>query len=125
MLVSRGALMSATQLATYDVTKGQLKRWGLTDGPVVHCMASLAASLALTTAIAPLDVTYTAYLAGPHLGRHYTSPLACAQSLIDDGGLRAMFRGWTPLWLRFLPSSVFTFLIYEQSRRILLGKYLE
>jgi hypothetical protein len=34
-------------------------------------------------------------------------------------------RGWTPLWLRFLPSSVLTFAIYEQARLLLLGKYLD
>lgn len=125
VLVARGAIMSATQLATYDKTKGALKQMGLTDGPVVHCVASLAASLTLTTAICPLDVTYTAYLAGPSLGKSYVSPLACARELVAEGGAVAMFRGWTPLWLRFLPSSVLTFLIYEQSRRLLLGQYLD
>ena len=34
-------------------------------------------------------------------------------------------RGWVPLWLRFLPSSVLTFHIYEQARRLLLGSYLD
>ena len=125
VLVARGAIMSATQLATYDKTKGLLKRAGLEDGPLVHCVASLAASLVLTTAICPFDYTYTAYLAGPHLGRSYANPLACARELVTQGGLGAMFRGWTPLWLRFLPSSVLTFVIYEQSRKLLLGNYLD
>lgn len=125
VLVARGALMSATQLTTYDKSKGQLKSFGLTDGPVVHCLASLAASLTLTTAICPLDVTYTAYLAGPMLGRPHATPLACARALVDEGGVQALFRGWVPLWLRFLPSSVLTFLIYEQARRMLGGRYLE
>ena len=124
VLVARGALMSATQLATYDATKAWLRHVGLVDGPLVHCIASLAASLTLTTAICPLDVTYTAFLAGPSLGRHYSSPLACARALVHEDGVRAMLRGWVPLWLRFLPSSVLTFLIYEQSRRIMLGEYL-
>ena len=126
VLVARGALMSATQLATYDKTKGFLKSaCGLSDGPVVHCVASFVASLTLTTAICPLDVTYTAYLAGPSLGKAYASPLACARQLVAEGGPGAMLRGWTPLWLRFLPSSILTFLIYEQSRRLLLGRYLD
>ena len=125
VLVARGAIMSATQLATYDQTKGKLKAIGLEDGPVVHCMASLVASLVLTTAICPADVIYTSYLAGPSMGRNYVSPLDCANALWTEGGAQAMFRGWMPLWLRFLPSSVLTFLIYEQSRQVLTGSYLD
>ena len=125
ILVARGAIMSATQLATYDAGKARLKALGFTDGPLVHCGASLAASLTLTTAICPFDVTYTAFLAGPSLGRPYANPMAAAQKLVQEGGATALFRGWTPLWLRFLPSSVLTFLIYEQSRRVLLGAYLD
>ena len=86
VLVARGALMSATQLATYDMSKQRLKLWGLVDGPLVHCVASLAASLALTTAICPLDVTYTAFLAGPSLGREFATPWACASALVQEGG---------------------------------------
>ena len=70
-------------------------------------------------------MTYTAYLAGPSLGRSHLSPLACARALLDEGGPAAMFRGWVPLWLRFLPSSVLTFLIYEQTRKMLVGAYLD
>jgi hypothetical protein len=94
----------------------------VTDGPALHVAASFVASLTLTTAIAPLDVTYTRYL----VGGQYASPLACAAEMVRDGGVAALFRGWTPLWVRFLPSSVLTFLVYEQSRRVLLGKsYLD
>ena len=117
--------MSATQLATYDWSKGRLKAMGFSDGPEVHCAASLAASLTLTTAICPLDVTYTAYLAGPAVGRPYPNALACARALVAEGGPQALLRGWVPLWARFLPSSILTFVIFEQSRRILIGQYLD
>jgi hypothetical protein len=125
VLIARGALMSATQLATYDLSKRQLKAIGMSDGPEMHCAASLAASVTLTTAICPLDVIYTAFLTGPSLGRTYTSAAACARSLVAERGPAALFRGWTPLWARFLPSSVLTFIIFEQSRRLLLGNYLD
>ena len=39
----------------------------MVDGPVVHCVASLAASLTLTTAICPLDVIYQRTRASLHL----------------------------------------------------------
>lgn len=125
VLVARGALMSATQLTTYDWTKRRLKAdFGAVDGPALHIGSSFAASLTLTTAICPLDVTYTRFLVDSG-GGGPTTPLGSAQALVAEGGAAALFRGWIPLWARFLPSSVLTFVIYEQSRRILLGKYLE
>ena len=117
--------MSATQLATYDQIKVKMRALGFRDGPVVHSIASFAASIVLTTAICPLDVTYTFYTAGSSIGRPFSSPLACVRVLLDEGGPQALFRGWLLLWARFLPSSVLTFHIYEQSRRLLLGKYLD
>eukprot|EP00928_Gymnodinium_smaydae_P040475 TRINITY_DN27451_c0_g2_i1.p1 TRINITY_DN27451_c0_g2~~TRINITY_DN27451_c0_g2_i1.p1 ORF type:complete len:328 (-),score=42.62 TRINITY_DN27451_c0_g2_i1:561-1511(-) len=125
VLIARGALMSATQLATYDLAKHRLRSLQFDDGPVMHCIASLAASLSLTTAICPLDVTYTAYLAGPAVGQTYPNAFACARSLVSQGGPLALMRGWVPLWARFLPSSVLTFVIFEQSRRLLIGNYLD
>ena len=111
VLVARGALMSATQLTTYDWTKRQLKQeLGVADGPALHIGSSFVASLTLTTAICPLDVIYTKFLhAGPP-----ATPLSSARQLLHEGGAAALFRGWTPLWARFLPSSVLTFVIYER-----------
>ena len=52
-LVARGAVMSSTQLATYDATKRRLQTSGLADGPLVHSAASVAASRAPLAAIYP------------------------------------------------------------------------
>ena len=125
VLVARGALMSSTQLATYDQAKRQLQGAGLPDGPLVHSAASVAASLVLTTAICPLDVVLTNYQAGPSVGRPYASAWAAASDLVRTDGPIALMRGWLPLWARFLPSSFLTFHIFEQTRRVLIGKYLD
>lgn len=125
ILVLRGAVMSATQLATYDTSKKWLIGRGAADGPAVHAAASVAASLVLTSAICPLDVVLTTYQAGPSVGRPYCSAWACAAALVHEGGPSALARGWTMLWARFLPSSFLTFIIYEQSRRALVGTYMD
>ena len=122
LLVARGAVMSGTQLATYDSAKGfAVDRGLLDDGPVLHCAASLCASVALTTAMVPLDVTLTHYQASPPGAG---GVLACAKRLLAARGPRVFVRGWLPLWARFLPSTVLTFLIYEQARKLLLGDFL-
>ena len=57
--------MSATQLATYDLSKQALVHYvGVSDGPFAHVIASFAASVVLTTCMCPLDVVLTAYLCG-------------------------------------------------------------
>jgi hypothetical protein len=125
VLVARGALMSSTQLGVYDASKRGLISRGFEDGTAVHIMASAAASIAMTTAIAPLDVVLTTYQAGPFVGRPYASPLACAASLVAEGGAAALMRGWLPLWGRFLPTSFLTFVIYEQLRWRMMGSFLD
>ena len=122
LLVARGAVMSGTQLATYDSAKGfAVDRGLLDDGPALHCAASLCASVALTTAMVPLDVTLTHYQASPPGAGGVA---ACAKRLLAARGPRVFVRGWLPLWARFLPSTVLTFLIYEQARKLLLGDFL-
>ena len=125
LLVARGALMSSTQLGVYDLSKRGLIGRGFIDGTYVHVVSSVAASIAMTVAIAPLDVVLTTYQAGPFVGRNFASPLACARALVADGGLSSLMRGWLPLWGRFLPTSFLTFVIYEQLRWHMMGSFLE
>ena len=120
LLIARGATISTTQLTTYDSTKGFCRDRGLEDGPAVHVLCSVAASLAVTTAMVPLDVTLTHYQTSAS-----PSPLACARDMYQTHGPRIFVRGWLPLWARFLPSSVLTFVIYEQARKVLVGEFLK
>lgn len=123
VLVARGALMSATQLAAYDSIKSISVGGNLVqDGPVLHCFCSFFASICCTTAICPLDCLLTRYQ-GSQQGS-FSSPLACMRHMVHSEGLGVFFRGWLPLWSRFLPSSVMTFYIYEQLRYYVLGGYL-
>lgn len=120
LLVARGATMSTTQLTTYDSAKGFCRDRGLEDGPALHVLCSFAASLAVATAIVPLDVTLTHYQA-----RASPSLVACVRDMYQRHGPRVFVRGWLPLWARFLPSSVLTFVIYEQARKVLVGEFLK
>ena len=86
----------------------------------MHVLCSVAASLAVTTAMVPLDVTLTHYQTSQS-----PSPLACARDMYQQHGPRIFVRGWLPLWARFLPSSVLTFVIYEQARKVLVGEFLK
>ena len=123
VLVARGAIMSGTQLATYDTVKSSLKSSGLmADGPFAHCVASFVASVTMTTAICPFDFVLT--IRQVHR-EQFSSASEVVQHTFKRHGVRGFFRGWVPLWARFLPSSLLTFILYEQARRVLLGTYLD
>jgi len=54
---------SAQQVGTYDLVKTKFKANGwLADGVLLHCVASVAGALVLSTAVLPLDVLLTRFL---------------------------------------------------------------
>ena len=77
-------------------------------------------TIAVTTAMVPLDVTITHYQTSAS-----PSPIVCARDMYQQHGPRLFVRGWWPLWARLLPSSVLTFVIYEQARKVLVGEFLK
>lgn len=39
-------------------------------------------------------------------------------SSIRHEGLRVLFRGWLPAWLRMVPNTCLTFVFFEQLKRV-------
>jgi hypothetical protein len=66
----------------------------------------------------PLDIVLTRYQTAHSMGKNYASPYECAVQLLASGGPTAFFRGWGPMFIRMLPSSVVTFLLYENIRKL-------
>lgn len=124
ILIFRGAVLSASQTAAYDTTKTVCKsNYIMDDGPVLHAIASLAGAVALTTSIIPIDVVLTRYQTASD-AEVTQGPTKCVLDIFRREGLRGFTRGWLTLFVRMAPSSFFTFLIYEQLRRLAGFKYL-
>eukprot|EP00930_Biecheleria_cincta_P089081 TRINITY_DN78340_c0_g1_i1.p1 TRINITY_DN78340_c0_g1~~TRINITY_DN78340_c0_g1_i1.p1 ORF type:complete len:316 (+),score=32.47 TRINITY_DN78340_c0_g1_i1:75-1022(+) len=125
ILVFRGAVLSASQTAAYDTTKRVCKsNTILDDGPVLHAVASLAGAVSLTTAIIPIDVLLTRYQTASD-AEVAQGPTKCVLDIFRREGPAGFTRGWLTLFVRMAPSSFFTFLIYEQLRRLAGYKYLD
>ena len=105
------------------MSKRALLDAGFEQGANVHIMASVVASVAMTTAVAPLDIVLTTYQAAPFVGTAYASPLQCAAALAAHRPA-LLLRGWLPLFCRFLPTSFLTFVIYERLRWCMTGSFL-
>lgn len=117
VLLVRGATLSSAQLMGYDATKAACKRNGMADGPALQTLASFVGAVIMTTAVMPVDVTLNRFHASATVGQRFTSPLQCVQAIVKAEGVAGLWRGWTAMFVRMLPSSVITFTLYEGIRK--------
>ena len=122
--VSRGVLMAATQLSTYDhsklVIRTQLRL--MDDGPRLHVACSQISACFCAVVTAPADLIKTRIMADR--AGFYAGPLDCTLRLCRNEGVLALWRGAFPSFLRLGPHFLITFPLYEHLRRRLGLGYL-
>ncbi|KAF2862541.1 phenylalanyl-tRNA synthetase [Piedraia hortae CBS 480.64] len=112
---ARAALMTASQLATYDVFKKGLREgFGWKDGLATHFTASSLAGLVATTVCSPFDVVKTRVMSG----HQREGIMKVVKEIVHKEGYGWVFRGWLPSFVRLGPHTVATFLFLEQHKRV-------
>ncbi len=97
---ARAAAMTASQLASYDVFKRTLLRvTGLGDGLATHFTASFLAGVVAATVTSPIDVIKTRVMSAS--GNH--GVVGVLREVYAKEGMRWMFKGWVPSFLRLGP----------------------
>eukprot|EP00743_Colponemidia_sp_Colp-15_P003056 GILK01003303.1.p1 GENE.GILK01003303.1~~GILK01003303.1.p1 ORF type:complete len:300 (-),score=38.34 GILK01003303.1:731-1630(-) len=118
--VQRAILVNAAELSTYDQCKSILLRSGLfADGPFAHFTASFMAGFCAACVSSPVDVMKTRLMnqkAGKD--RLYTGMIDCMSQTIKNEGVLALYKGFTPNWMRIGPWCVVMFMTYEQYRSL-------
>ncbi|GIL56806.1 hypothetical protein Vafri_12106, partial [Volvox africanus] len=116
--MARAALLTASQLATYDTVKRDVMKYsGWGDSLATHITSSCFAGLVTTTVTNPADVLKTRmFVTGGSEGRGITQT---ALGVIHSDGLRGFFKGWTANYARLGPQTVIIFLISETMRNTL------
>ena len=111
----RAALMTASQLASYDsIKRAILSHTNLPDNVITHFAASLLAGFVATTICSPVDVIKTRVMSA-------TEREGLRKLLVNtyrNEGAGWMFRGWVPSFIRLGPHTIATFLFLEQHRKI-------
>ncbi|OBT83483.1 hypothetical protein VE02_06882 [Pseudogymnoascus sp. 03VT05] len=111
----RAVLMTASQLASYDAFKQALiVHTPLTDNLTTHFTASFMAGFVATTVCSPVDVIKTRIMSS-------TESKSVGKLLRDvckAEGVKWMFRGWVPSFIRLGPHTIATFLFLEQHKKI-------
>lgn len=111
----RAAAMTASQLASYDVFKRTLIRLTpMEDNLQTHFTASFLAGVVAATVTSPIDVIKTRIMTAS--GK--SSILHILKDIYAAEGIRWMFRGWVPSFLRLGPQTICTFLFLESHRKV-------
>jgi len=113
----RAAILNATKLAAYDDFKHQCINRGLMeDGSALHFCASMVAGVAVASTTTPVDVIRTRMFNQPKGVKLYDGMLDCMVKTVRQDGLRVLYRGFTPQWMRFGPFTIIQFMVWEKLR---------
>jgi len=112
---TRALLMTASQLASYDVFKKQLmERANMKDNLTTHFTSSLMAGFVATTVCSPVDVIKTRIMSA----KAKEGILQLVTSITAKEGWMWMFKGWVPSFARLGPHTIATFMFLEQHKKI-------
>ena len=112
---TRAVLMTASQLASYDIFKKELIDLAkMHDDLYTHFTASFMAGFVATTVCSPVDVIKTRIMSAKT--REGFFPLITR--IMANEGFGWMFKGWLPSFVRLGPHTIFTFIFLEQHKKM-------
>ncbi|KAF1780455.1 Mitochondrial carrier domain [Phytophthora cactorum] len=108
-------------LATYTQAKTLVLAAGFEDGVQVHLGSSILTGLVVTTAMNPMDVVSTRIYSQKVVngkGKLYSGVMDCIMKTMKSEGIRGFYKGWTAHYMRLGPHTIFTFLFWEEAKKI-------
>ncbi|KAJ2825557.1 hypothetical protein IWW50_002795 [Coemansia erecta] len=121
--VSRAMLMTGAQLCSYDAFKELLlatRYFG--ENLLLHFSASLLSGFVATTITSPFDVVKTRVM-NAQKGSPYRNLVQAMVLIVREEGVRALYKGWTPSFVRMAPQTILTFVFLEQFRSVYWDSY--
>lgn len=122
--VQRAALLTATQLGTYDEIKHTLLRAELfEEGPLLHFCSGSIAGLGVSLVTSPVDTVRTRVMNQPvdpvsRRGQLYSNSLDCALKTAKLEGVLALYKGFFAQWLRVGPHTTISLVCFEALRHV-------
>ncbi|XP_060069210.1 mitochondrial substrate carrier family protein ucpB-like [Ylistrum balloti] len=118
--VKRAAILTATQIPTYDHTKHTILNAGLmTEGAPLHVTASMVAGFMTALTTSPVDVVKTRIMNQKQDSKVYKSAFDCFLKTLRSEGPLGLYKGFIPNWMRIGPHTTIAFFIFEQLRKII------
>ena len=114
--VVRNSTVNATELVCYDTIKDLLiKRCSFQDNLVCHFYSAFGAGFCATVVASPIDVVKTRIMNSS--GGQYNGMIDCARKLVNESGVSAFYKGFTPSFMRLGTWNVCMFVTYEQFKK--------
>lgn len=111
--VIRAMVLNAAQLAVYSQAKQSLvNNKYMNDGTPAHLVASTISGFASTVVSIPIDITKTRLQNMKN--NEYKGTVDVLLKVVRNEGFFALWKGFTPYFLRLGPHTIITFLIMEQ-----------
>ena len=115
----RALLMTASQLASYDAFKRIcIDHMGMSDNLTTYFTASFMAGFVATTICSPVDVIKTRIMSASPAESKGHNLIELLRDVFRKEGVKWMFRGWTPSFIRLAPHTIATFLFLEQHKKV-------
>uniref|UniRef100_A0A0N5A0L2 Mitochondrial 2-oxoglutarate/malate carrier protein n=1 Tax=Parastrongyloides trichosuri TaxID=131310 RepID=A0A0N5A0L2_PARTI len=115
--IMRAMVVNAAQLATYSQAKQMiLNSKKVEDGILCHFLASMVSGLATTIVSMPVDIVKTRIQSMRTINGkpEYSGMVDVVKKVIGKEGFFALWKGFTPYYMRLGPHTVITFIILEQ-----------
>jgi solute carrier family 25 oxoglutarate transporter 11 len=111
--VIRAMVLNAAQLAVYSQAKQSLISTGtMKDGTPAHFVASIISGFMSTVVSIPIDITKTRLQNMKN--NEYSGTADVLMKVVRNEGFFALWKGFTPYFLRLGPHTIITFLLMER-----------
>lgn len=120
--IPRATLGSGAQLATFEPTKQLMRRHNLQFNNSIanSLVCGFTAGSIMSTAITPPDIIITRLYNQPlndaGKGKYYNGVIDCFVKVLQAEGLRGLYKGFWPNYLRIAPHSTLVLLFYDQAK---------
>jgi len=125
--MGRAMVVNAAQLASYSQAKQGLVSTGyFHDGIFLHFSASMISGLVTTAASMPVDIAKTRIQNQKYVNGvpEYRGAVDVLRRIVRHEGALALWKGFTPYYMRLGPHTVLTFIFLEQMNKTYKQKVL-
>ncbi|SPO19892.1 related to mitochondrial uncoupling protein 3 [Ustilago trichophora] len=115
--IIRAAVLTSSQIASYDQVKTMLKSNGVMDeGFALHFSASMVAGFVCSVTSAPFDTVKVRLMQDK--SRQYKNAFDCLGKLIANEGPLALYKGFGMCWARLGSHTVISLILFERFRTL-------